>query len=206
MRPRPCGAVGRVHVGCGVWVSARAGVAQRATPTACILSLGLPQFRKPLTPPGKETRRATPLKRPLRSPRLLPIILAVRFRALPVLEACTLLALCGWSLERLVQPVLRETVHARGWAKALRGCISRAPCRQARRVGRWALFQPGHRARPAWRFASFTSGCCALVSTIYLVTQRAGHCQPARQAPAHSHGPALGPHWACAHQFRLARE
>ena len=204
MRPRPCGAVGRVHVGCGVWVSARAGVAQRAT--ACILSLGLPQFRKPLTPPGKETRRATPLKRPLRSPRLLPIILAVRFRALPVLETCTLLALCGWSLERLVQPVLRETVHARGWAKALRGCISRAPCRQARRVGRWALFQPGHRARPAWRFASFTSGCCALVSTIYLVTQRAGRCQPARQAPAHSHGPALGPHWACAHQFRLARE
>lgn len=75
------------------------------------------------------------------------------------------------------------------------------------RVGRrWALFQPGHSARPAWRFASFTSGCCALVSTIYLTTRRAGHCQPARQAPAHSHGPALGLHWGCTHQFRLARE
>ena len=45
------------------------------------------------------------------SARLLPIGLTVRFRALTVLEPCTLLALSGRSLERLVQPVLRATVH-----------------------------------------------------------------------------------------------
>ena len=65
--------------------------------------------------------RATPLFEALvllRRCALSSFPFPLRFRAVPVLESCTLLALWGWGIERLIKPVLRGNGARSRWAKA----------------------------------------------------------------------------------------
>ena len=123
---------GRPHASCaGAHSCAKASSQRRMATRGAFLAqkstFGNPQEKQPTEVTNQRVRRVCERitlslqgNRPRDTPkktlstcsaRLLPIGLTVRFRALTVLEPCTLLALSGRSLERLVQPVLRATVH-----------------------------------------------------------------------------------------------
>ena len=149
--------------------------------------------------------RDTPKRLSTCSARLLPIGLTVRFRALTVLEPCTLLALSGRSLERLVQPVLRATVHVEtGQAAPPASAVRAVPAgpRGWPAVGGVGTLSTGPSRETGVEVCLLHVGMLRL--GVHNVPGHAkGETLSAGVAGTRPQpGSALGP----AHQFRLARE